>query len=699
MTTEKFNKPKYQQQLEWKRSLDNPEAFWLEQAKLVSWFKQPQTAFSYKDPSKKHFVDWFPDGKLNLCYNALDRHVEAGYGDQVAVIYDSPVTATKKKFTFLEFLNQVKAFSKVLKAYNVNKGDTVVIYMPMVPETMIAMLSCARIGAVHSVVFGGFAPKELSKRIDDCTPKLILTATCGIESPTKIIEYLSLVNEALSLSKYPPKHKIILQREKFYTPIDTRSGDVDWETAISVQKENPDVEIAQLNSMDTMYTLYTSGTTGAPKGVSRPAGPHAVSLIYSMRHVFGLSPGEAFFASSDFGWAVGHSLTCYGALMNRNQTVVYEGKPVGTPDPGAFFRVLEEYGVKVMFTAPTALMILRREDPKGEYRKKYDISCVRGFFVSGEKCIPEIHRWWINHTTGNYPKDPELSIQSFPEIKNISTDHWWQTESGAPITALALGYAKSPSDLPPIRFGSVGFPIAGNNLKILRSTDTDDEDNEKFGPNGPVEAQPGEIGSVVLKLPLAPGTLDTLWRNDERFYNEYFRRFPGYYATGDTGMIDKDGYVYILSRDDDVINVSAHRLSTTAIEEVVAEHPLVAECCTVGRPHEIKGQVPMVFAVLEKTNTVANQSQIASDISNSIRNRVGAIASLTPNNVVFLEKMPKTRSGKLLRKMIRNMVQKVLESKQDPNIITIDLPATLEDPSTADDVWRKVILYTSKNKL
>ncbi|PVU99158.1 hypothetical protein BB559_000949 [Furculomyces boomerangus] len=691
---------KYKQQQIVANSLANPEQFWLEQAhSLITWFQKPTKALYYKDPSKPHFVDWFPDGKLNMCYNAVDRHVENGYGDQVALIYDSPVTQTKRQYTYSMLLEQVKSFSKVLKRYNVNKGDTVIIYMPMIPETLFAMLSCARIGAIHSVVFGGFAPKELAKRIDDCKPKVILSATCGIERSDKIIEYKSLLDEAIKLSQHKPNNQIIFQREALNITINPSAGDVDWVDAVAKEYSSPDVPIEALSSSDVLYMLYTSGTTGMPKGVVRTVGPHAVALMYAMRTVYGSRPGEAFFASSDLGWAVGHSLTCYGALLNRNKTVVYEGKPVGTPDPGAFFRVLEEYDVKVFFTAPTALMILRREDPNGEYRKRYDVSHVRSFFLAGERCVPEIHRWWIQHTTGHNPREKEMSFDHMDELRCVSTDHWWQTESGAPVTALCVGYATSPSEMPPIRFGSAGFPVAGVDLRIIRVHDDEDDENYGKKQHDIVEADPGEIGSVVIKLPQPPGALSTLWNNDERFYNEYFKRFPGYYATGDTGLIDKDGYVFILSRDDDVINVAAHRLSTSAIEEVATEHPYIAECCVVPRPHDIKGQVPMVFAVLKNQEIGAGSAQISKEITDSVRTRVGAIASLTPENVVFIQKLPKTRSGKVLRKMIRTMVAATLEKRQNPNVITIELPATIEDPTVADDIWRALIIRHTKANL
>ncbi|PVU97746.1 hypothetical protein BB561_000391 [Smittium simulii] len=690
---------KYEQQKLHDFSLADPEKFWLNEAReLVSWSKLPSKALHYKEPKKPHLVSWFPDGKLNICYNALDRHIEAGYGEQIAVIYDSPVTHTIKKITYNYMLKRVKDFSKVLKNFDVNKGDTVIIYMPMIPETLVAMLSCVRIGAIHSVVFGGFAPRELAKRIDDCKPKLILTATCGIEKINKIIEYIPLVNEALKISLNPPKHKIIFQREALGYPIDYRNGDVDWVSEIAKAAKNPEAKLEQLSSSDTMYILYTSGTTGAPKGVSRPTGPHAVALIYAMRKVYGALPGETFFASSDFGWAVGHSLTCYGALMNRNTTIVYEGKPVETPDPGAFFRVIEEHNVKVFFTAPTALMILRREDSDGEYRKKYNISNIKGFFVSGERCVPDIHKWWIKNTTGILPRGSEMSFESANKISNITTDQWWQTESGTPLTAYCQGYAKTASELPTIRFGSVGFPVPGVDLRVIKVNDDNGEDELNNNPDKLEEASPGEVGSIAIKLPLPPGALDTLWKNQERFYNEYFKRFPGYYATGDTGMIDKDGYVYILSRDDDVMNIAAHRISTSTIEEVVSEHPKIAECCVVPCPDEIKGQVPMVFAVLKKSNVNVDATKIAQEVATSIRNRVGAIVSLSAKNVLLIEKLPKTRSGKILRKMIRTMIKTIIISKQNPEIITIDLPATIDDTTSAANIWKVLIKHLSNPK-
>ncbi|OLY85534.1 Acyl-CoA synthetase short-chain family member 3, mitochondrial [Smittium mucronatum] len=721
MTTPVAPKFKYKQQQVTKLSLDNPDTFWLNQAKLlISWHKAPTIALHYKDPTAKHFVDWFPDGKLNVCYNALDRHVIDGHGDQTALIYDSPVTFTKKLFTYSALLDNVKAFTKVLAKYGIKKGDTVVVYMPMIPETIVAMLSIVRLGAIHSVVFGGFAPKELAKRIDDCKPKLVLSATCGIEGPNKLIHYKPLLDEAISIAKYPSNHQIIFQRPQLSSILNPSSGDVDWVEALSQSANSPDVPIEILDSSDPMYLLYTSGTTGAPKGVVRSSGPHAVQLVYAMRYVYGLSPSQTLFASSDLGWQVGHSLTCYGALLNRNKTVLYEGKPVGTPDPGAFFRVISEYNVNVFFTAPTALMILRREDSDAKYRNKYDLSSCKAFFLAGERCVPEIHKWWIQYITRNHNLDKHtlppdnsnnsggggngdrFNFSSFGTNTCVSSDHWWQTESGAPLTALGLGYCHSVSEYPEIRFGSAGLPLPGVDMKIV-SKKPPTHHHQKNSPNSKPEilfANPYEVGSVVLKLPLPPGNLTTLWNNDSRFYNEYFKMFPGYYSTGDTGYIDKDGYVFILSRDDDVINISAHRMSTSVVEEVAIEHPQIAECCVVPRSHEIKGQVPMVFAVPKSAISGSDLSKISSEIVHSVKSKVGAFASLYQNNVVFINKLPKTRSGKVLRKLIRNMVSAIDSSPEiNPNSIAVEIPPTIDDEHFALDIWRILCLNKSKSHL
>ncbi|OMH78542.1 Acyl-CoA synthetase short-chain family member 3, mitochondrial, partial [Zancudomyces culisetae] len=447
------------------------------------------------------------------------------------------------------------------------------------------------------------------------------------------------------------------------------------------------------------------------------------ALVYAMRHVYGSNPGEAFFASSDFGWAVGHSLTCYGALMNRNETVVYEGKPVGTPDPGAFFRVLSEYNVKVFFTSPTALMILRKEDNDAKYRRKYDLSHVRGLFLAGERCVPEIHRWWIDYITNNNPtatsaacsnshdiaRAPEFSFAYMDgsptnPVVNVSTDHWWQTESGSPLTAICLGDITTGADIPPIRFGSAGMALPGVDLRILR-THSDDGDEDDTSPKSTdhalEEAAPGEIGSVVIKLPLPPGCFSGLWKNDKKFFTEYFERFPGYYATGDAGFVDADGYVFILSRDDDVINVAAHRLSTSTVEETATRHPTVAECCVVPRPHNIKGQVPVVFAVLKSGSYTPSQlADAKSQIAAAVRSNIGAIVSLLPENIFFVEKLPKTRSGKILRKLLRNMFTAIADHTADTNrgssrlsttVIPLDLPATMEDFAVAYDIWKQLL--------
>ncbi|OLY79299.1 Acyl-CoA synthetase short-chain family member 3, mitochondrial [Smittium mucronatum] len=668
-------------------SLDNPSKFWLEQAvQNITWFQDPKTAYTIKDPSKKHLIDWFPDGKLNVCYNALDRHVLNGRKDQVAVIYESPVTQTKQSFTYEFLLKCVIDFSKALVANGVKKGDTVIIYMPMIPQTIIAMLSCARLGAIHSVVFGGFAPAELAKRIDDCKPKVLIFATCGLERHDKIVKYKPLVDKALKIAKFSPEIKIVYQRNECIEHLDTNTGFRFWETEIANNIDNPDPTVESVDSSHPLYILYTSGTTGSPKGVVRPSGPHAVMLPWTMKYLYGINPGQVFFCASDLGWVVGHTYICYATLIYGCTSVLYEGKPIGTPDPASFFRIIEDYNVNTFFTAPTAMMVLRREDPDHSHRNKHDLSSIKGFFFAGERCVPEIHKWWINHTDG---KDSVYEEQvKFLDDKAHSVDHWWQTESGSPITGICIGTSKNKNDIPPVRFGSAGMPLVGVDLRVLKSSDHHDEDQAH--QDVLEEADVGEPGNIVIKLPLPPGFFSTLWHDESRFYDSYFKRFPGFYDTGDVGYIDEDGYAYIMSRDDDVINVAAHRLSTSGLEEVAIKIPQLAEVCVVPKPDPIKGSVPMVFAVLNSSLTY-DLNSIKSNIALKMRSDIGPIVSLTPSNVEFVLRLPKTRSGKILRKFIRSMVASASSSVESgtpiPKECPIQTPPTIDDPLIKDEIW------------
>ncbi|OMJ25470.1 Acyl-CoA synthetase short-chain family member 3, mitochondrial [Smittium culicis] len=672
-----------------KESLDSPSEFWLKQAKQnITWFKEPKIAYTIKDPSKKHLVDWFPDGKLNVCYNALDRHVLNGRKDQLAVVYESPVTLTKQSYTYESLLKAVINFSKALVANGVGKGDTVVIYMPMIPQTIIAMLSCARIGAIHSVVFGGFASPELAKRIDDCKPKALIFATCGLERQDKIVKYKPLVDKALEIAQFNPKIKIAFQRNECVESLDYNAGFRFWDTEVANNATNPEPVVEAVDSSHPLYILYTSGTTGTPKGVVRPSGPHAVILPWTMNYLYGIKPGQVYFCASDLGWVVGHTYICYATLIHGCTTILYEGKPVGTPDPSSIFRIINENNVNVFFTAPTAMMVLRKEDSDHSYRNKYDISSVKGFFFAGERCVPEIHKWWINHTVG---KDSSFESQvKFSENTPFSVDHWWQTESGSPISGMCIGASDDKNDIPPVRFGSAGMPLAGVDLRVLKVTDSFDEENSIN--TDLEEADVGEVGNIVIKLPLPPGFFSTLWNNESRFYDSYFSRFPGFYDTGDVGYIDEEGYAYIMSRDDDVINVAAHRLSTSGLEEVAIKIPQLAEVCVVPKPDPIKGSVPMVFAVLNSTAT--DHNAIKSSIALKMRNEVGPISSLISSNVEFVPRLPKTRSGKILRKLIRSMV--AAASSADNSSISriecpIPTPPTIDDPAIKDEIWSIII--------
>ncbi len=537
------------------RSLNDREAFWLEASSAIDWDVAPGPVVL--DDATPPFYRWFPGARLNSCHNALDRHVEAGRGGQAALIWDSPVTGSERTYTYLELRDEVARLAGVLRDLGVGAGDTVLLYMPMVPEAVMGMLACARLGAVHSVVFGGFAPAELAGRIDHAQPKVILSASCGIE-PNRVIAYKPLLQAALDAAAHSPDWCLILQRPQATADL-VAGQDLDWADAVATADPAPCVSVG---ATDPLYILYTSGTTGRPKGVVRDNGGHAVALHWSMRNVYGVAPGDVYWAASDVGWVVGHSYIVYGPLLLGATTVLYEGKPVGTPDAGAFWRVVEQHRVNVLFTAPTAFRAIKKEDPNGTHLARYDVSSLRHLFLAGERLDPDTHRW-------------ASGLLGIPVI-----DHWWQTETGWPIAANCVGLG-----LLPIKAGSPTKPVAGYDVRVL------DSDGRECGPR--------QEGAVVIKLPLPPGTLTTLWRDDERFVRSYMSRFPGYYLTGDGGYLDEDGYLFVMGRIDDVINVAGHRLSTGAMEEVLSSHPDVAECAVIGVADELKGQVPLGLVVLK----------------------------------------------------------------------------------------------------
>ncbi|MDX9816781.1 MAG: AMP-binding protein, partial [Smithellaceae bacterium] len=538
----------------YRRSINNPDEFWADAAEAVSWVKKWDSVIH----SPKHqFYRWFEGAQMNTCYNAVDRHVERGRKNQTAVIYDSPVTGVVKRITYGQLLDEVALVAGMLKKNGVEKGDRVIIYMPMIPETLFAMLACARIGAIHSVVFGGFAPNELAIRIDDAKPKVILSASCGIE-PKGAIPYKPLLDKAIELCAHKPEKCFIFQRPQVKAEL-IAGRDMDWQEAL---KEAKPAECTTVRSTDPLYILYTSGTTGIPKGVVRDNGGHAVALLWSMKNIYGIEPGDVYWAASDVGWVVGHSYIVYAPLLYGATTIIYEGKPVGTPDPGAFWRVINEHKVKVLFTAPTAFRAIKKEDPSGSFIKKYDISCLKYLFLAGERLDPDTYHWAVN-------------ILKIPVI-----DHWWQTETGWAIAANCIGIEHLP-----VKAGSPTKPVPGYNVKVL------DENGEEL----PNQAE----GTIAIKLPLPPGCLTTLWEKDDAYVSSYLEAFSGYYTTGDGGFKDKDGYIYIMGRVDDIINVAGHRLSTGGMEEVVAKHPSVAECAVIGVNDQLKGQVPVGFAVLK----------------------------------------------------------------------------------------------------
>jgi len=609
-------------------SKENSEQFWLDAAKAIDWDQFPTKALH---DANAPLYEWFTDGMVNTCYNAVDRHVENGRADQTAIIYDSPITGVKDKITYAELKDKVASLAGAMVAKGITKGDRVIVYMPMVPEALVAMLACARIGAVHSVVFGGFAANELAVRIDDAQPKMILAASCGLE-PNRVVEYKPLIDGAIELASHKPETVFILQREQCTANL-IEGRDYDWN---AVQEGITPADCVSVEGNHPAYILYTSGTTGAPKGVVRPTGGHLVALNWTMKNVYNVDPGDVFWAASDVGWVVGHSYICYGPLIHGNTTIVFEGKPVGTPDAGTFWRVISEHNVRSFFTAPTAFRAIKREDPKGEYKAKYDLSCLNALYLAGERADPDTIYWAQN-------------LLGVPVI-----DHWWQTETGFAIAANPLGIEALP-----IKVGSPSVAMPGYDVQIL------DE-----GGN-PMKA--GELGAIAIKLPLPPGTLPTLWNAEERFKKSYLTTFPGYYETGDAGMIDEDGYLYIMARTDDVINVAGHRLSTGGMEEVLANHPDVAECAVIGVSDELKGQLPVGFLCLT-TGVNRPHDEIVKECVKMMRDQIGPVAAF--KLAVVVNRLPKTRSGKILRAIM----VKIADGKD------FKMPATIDDPAILDEI-------------
>ena len=610
------------------RSIDDPDGFWAQAAESVHWTRKWDRVL---DAGNRPFYRWFVGGELNTCYNALDLHVENGRADQAALIYDSPVTDTVETFSYRELRDEVAQFAGVLARHQVGKGDRVIIYMPMIPQALVSMLACARLGAVHSVVFGGFAANELAVRIDDAKPKLVVSASCGIE-PGRIVEYMPLLDHAIDLAEHKPDACIIVQRAAH--PGELRPDrDFDWQAEMS---EAQPVDCVPVAATDPLYILYTSGTTGQPKGVVRDTGGHAVALKWSMKHIYGVEPGEVYWAASDVGWVVGHSYIVYAPLFNGNTTVLFEGKPVATPDAGAFWRVIEDHDVRVMFTAPTAFRAIKKEDPHGELLSRYDLSRFRTLFLAGERTDPDTLGW----------AREKLGV---PVI-----DHWWQTETGWSICANCMGIEPLP-----IKEGSATKAVPGMKVRVV---------DEKANP-----VAPGVIGALVVGLPLPPGTLPTLWNADDRFVSSYLEEFPGYYKTADAGYIDEDGYVFVMSRTDDIINVAGHRLSTGAMEEVLAGHPDVAECAVIGVADPLKGQLPLGFLVLN-AGVDGRDGEIVSASVQRIRDQIGPVASF--RTAVVVNRLPKTRSGKILR----GTMSKIADDE------SWSLPATIDDPVILEEI-------------
>jgi propionyl-CoA synthetase len=615
---------------EFDRSIQDPTGFWSEQAELIDWSVAPGRVL---DDSRPPFYRWFAGGRLNTCHNALDRHVAAGRGDVTALIYDSPVAGAGATISYAELLGRVEEFAGALRAQGVGRGDRVVVYLPMIPEVVVTMLACARIGAVHSVVFGGFAAQELALRIDDTRPTLLVTASCGIE-PGRVVEYKPIVDAALDLTSSPPSKVIVLQRPQVTATL-LPGRDLLWEEAVS-DADGAAAPCVDVEATDPLYVLYTSGTTGKPKGIVRDNGGHAVAMAWSMRKVFGMSPGDVWWAASDVGWVVGHSYIVYGPLIAGLTTVLYEGKPVGTPDAGAFWRVVAEHGVNALFTAPTALRAIRRADPDSGLMRQHDLSSLRTLFQAGERLDPGTYEW-------------ASDVLGVPVV-----DNWWQTETGWPIVANLRGLEPMP-----LKSGSPSVPVPGFDVQVLDPT------------GQPVPS--GQEGAICVRLPLPPGTLPTLWGDDDRYVASYLTDFPGYYMSGDSGYRDEDGYLFVMGRTDDVINVAGHRLSTGAMEAVIARHPDVAECAVVGAADDLKGQLPRGFVVL-KSGVDRPHDEIVGELVQKVRDEIGAVAAFRTVDVV--DALPKTRSGKILRRSMRDIV----DGK------SVSVPPTIEDASVLDRI-------------
>ncbi|CAM4347281.1 propionyl-CoA synthetase [Palleronia rufa] len=607
----------------------DPEGWWMDQARAIHWDRFPEIALSHDGTT------WFPDGLTNTCHNAVDRHADGGRATQAALIHDSPVTGTKETITYAELKDRCARLAGALRARGVEKGDRVVIYMPMVPEAIVAMLACTRIGAIHSVVFGGFAASELASRIDDATPKAVIAGSCGIE-PGRIVAYKPLLDEAIEQATHKPEFCIVFQREQ--GPADLVEGrDVEWHAA---QEGVAPADCLPVEGDHPCYILYTSGTTGQPKGVVRPTGGHLVALNWTMKAVYNVDPGEVFWAASDVGWVVGHSYICYAPLIHGNTSVVFEGKPVGTPDPSTFWRVIAEHGVKSFFTAPTAFRAIRKEDPQATFLEGHDISCLRALYLAGERADPDTITW-------------AEGVMGVPVY-----DHWWQTESGWPMVANPTGIEALP-----VKIGSPTVAMPGYEVHVL----------DEAG----AEMARGELGSIAVKLPLPPGTLPTLWQADDRYRAAYLERFDGYYNTGDAGMMDEDGYLWIMSRTDDVINVAGHRLSTGLMEEVLATHPDVAECAVIGVKDPLKGQLPMGFVTLQK-GTGTSHEDIAAACVRLVRDKIGPVAAF--KHCVVVERLPKTRSGKILRKTMAQIADGE----------AVKTPATIDDPAILEEIGGRI---------
>lgn len=615
-------------QAEYQASKDDPEGFWKQKAQDLKWFEDPQTILSQDEDGIHH---WFSDGEMNTSYMALDYHCENGRGEQDALIYDSPVSGVKKTYTYNQLRDEVALTAGMLKAQGVEKGDRVIVYMPMVPEAAIAMLACARLGAIHSVVFGGFAPRELAVRIDDAQPKVIMTASCGIEIK-RVIEYKPLLDEAIEIAEHKPESCIIFQRPEATATL-TEGRDIDWSEGLA--NATP-AECTPVKGSDQLYILYTSGTTGKPKGVVRENGGHAVAMKYSMKAIYNMEPGDVFWAASDVGWVVGHSYIVYAPLLHGCTTVFYEGKPIMTPDAGAFWRVISEYNVKALFSAPTAFRAIKKEDPNGDMMKQYDLSCLQTVFAAGERLDPPTYDWMVE------------------TIDRPVIDHWWQTETGWAIAANMMGIEQMP-----VKAGSSTVPVPGYNVQII-------DDNGKLLPAN-------TQGNIAIKLPLPPSCLATVWGDLDRFKSGYLETFPGYYVSGDGGYFDDDGYLFIMGRIDDVINVAGHRLSTGEMEEVVGKHPSVAECAVIGRDDQLKGQMPLGFVIL-KSGIETPHDEVVADLVKLVRKEIGAVACFKEAHIV--PRLPKTRSGKTLRKTIKQIV----------NGEEYIVPSTIDDPASLDEI-------------